>query len=52
MPDDVGTPDPCLGVLPGVSYACCGHGVAEKTYIAFENGVVIRAFDRIEFSPC
>lgn len=22
-------PDPCLGVLPGVSSACCGHGVEE-----------------------
>lgn len=19
-------PDPCLGLLPGVSHACCGHG--------------------------
>jgi hypothetical protein len=19
-------PDPCLGMLPGVGYACCGHG--------------------------
>lgn len=22
-------PDPCLGVLEGVSSACCGHGVEE-----------------------
>jgi hypothetical protein len=22
-------PDPCLGLLPGVSAACCGHGVHE-----------------------
>ena len=25
-------PDPCLGVLPGVSSACCGHGV-EAPYV-------------------
>lgn len=23
---DAGGPDPCMGVLPGVSAACCGHG--------------------------
>jgi len=34
-------PDPCLGYLPGVKYACCGHGV-EEGYIMFENGKVIR----------
>jgi len=34
-------PDPCLGVLPGVAYACCGHG-AEQGYIYFHSGVVIR----------
>lgn len=36
--------DPCLGKLPGVKYACCGHGGAGYTigYIYFENGVTIR----------
>ena len=24
-----GGPDPCLGWLPGVTSACCGHGVAD-----------------------
>lgn len=33
--------DPCIRNLPGVKYACCGHGVSSG-YIAFENGVVIR----------
>ena len=33
--------DACLGTLPGVKHACCGHGV-EEGYIMFENGVVIR----------
>ncbi len=34
-PDD---PDPCLGSLPGVQLACCGHGSGQG-YIIFENGV-------------
>jgi len=34
--------DPCLGCLPGVAFACCGHGDREM-YIAFENGVTIRS---------
>ncbi len=29
--------DPCLGHLPGVWSACCGHGVG-KGYINFTNG--------------
>lgn len=37
-------PDPCLGELPGVRGACCGHGNDSIAYIGFENGVVIRPF--------
>ena len=33
--------DPCMANLPGVTYACCGHGV-EEGYIQFENGIVVR----------
>lgn len=36
--------DPCMGILPGVKYSCCGHG-EDDGYIFFENGIVIR------FSP-
>lgn len=32
--------DPCIPNLPGVKYACCGHG--GLGYIYFTNGVVIR----------
>lgn len=32
--------DGCLGLLPGVIAACCGHGT-EEGYIIFENGVQI-----------
>lgn len=40
--------DPCLGRLPGVIFACCGHGGKGDTpgYIYFENGTTIR-FNRL-----
>jgi hypothetical protein len=36
--------DPCLGKLPGVIAACCGHGGTGEFhgYIYFENGKIIR----------
>jgi len=36
--------DPCLGQLPGVMFACCGHGGKGGClgYICFENGTVLR----------
>lgn len=36
--------DACFGKLPGVSYACCGHGLG-KGYIKFKNGTVIHFQD-------
>lgn len=30
--------DPCIRGLPGILYACCGHGVKEG-YLYFETGV-------------
>ncbi len=33
--------DACLGELPGVENACCGHGV-RPGLIKFENGVTIK----------
>ena len=36
--------DPCLGVLPGVDTACCGHGVRSEAYVRFTNGIVLRKF--------
>lgn len=32
--------DPCIADLPGVAFACCGHGGIG--YVCFENGQVIR----------
>jgi hypothetical protein len=34
-------PDPCLGWLPGVKAACCGHGV-EEPYVLLDDGSVYR----------
>jgi hypothetical protein len=32
--------DACLGTLPGVRAACCGHGKS-KGYVLFESGLLI-----------
>jgi len=37
-------PDPCLGMLPGVLNACCGHGNPSEAYVCFENGVRLAGF--------
>ena len=36
--------DPCLGRLPGVKNACCGHGIQSQSYITFTSGVLLRGF--------
>ena len=41
---NVGDADPCLGELPGVDNACCGHGDPSMSYIRFTNGVVVKGF--------
>ena len=30
--------DGCLGTLPGVMNACCGHGVTKEAYVQFLDG--------------
>ena len=40
--------DPCLGELPGVSNACCGHGNRKDAYIQFTNSMIVRGFDVVE----
>jgi len=40
--------DACIANLPGVAYACCGHGV-RRAYVAFVTGHVIRGqFDHVQ----
>jgi hypothetical protein len=31
-------PDPCLGTLPGIYNACCGHGFREYAYLQWPDG--------------
>lgn len=40
--------DWCLGALPGVVNACCGHGNPSEAYIQFENGIEVRGFNLID----
>ena len=42
-----GKPDPCLGILPGVDFACCGHGDHRLSYVKFSSGIVVRHFTKI-----
>ena len=34
--------DGCLGTLPGVANACCGHGAVEEAYIQLHDGSELR----------
>lgn len=43
--------DPCIANLPGVTNACCGHGLIQG-YVQFSSGKVIRGdFDHIRLIP-
>lgn len=42
QPDRYGIPDPCLGRLPGVQNACCGHGSAIHCYVQLPGGQTSR----------
>ena len=35
-------PDPCFGWLPGVKFACCGHGFRGQGYITFDDDTEVR----------
>jgi len=39
-------PDPCMGMLPGVVGACCGHGF-NQGYIGFEDGTFIYGYIKV-----
>jgi len=49
LPDSNGH-DACLGELPGVIAACCGHGSKKNynSYIVFENGITIRGIFKVD----
>jgi hypothetical protein len=37
--------DGCLGTLPDVANACCGHGRDDEAYVQFADGSEIRGAD-------
>ena len=37
--------DACLGALPGVSNACCGHGQIRDAYVQMDDGNRLRGND-------
>ena len=41
--------DACLGTLPGVMNACCGHGEEKEAYVQFHNGEILRGADAKDF---
>lgn len=48
-----GEPDGCLGWLPGVVDACCGHGENGEQYLHFQDGTVITDFSiGKKMEPC
>lgn len=48
LPHDDGR-DACLQKIPGVTSACCGHGIEGLAVVVFENGEVIRGKEANEF---
>lgn len=40
--------DGCIGHLPGVMNACCGHGEQAAAYIQFPDGSIIRGLKAIK----
>ena len=41
--------DACLGTLPGVMNACCGHGDIKEAYVQFPDASCIRGEEAIKF---
>lgn len=39
--------DGCLGTLPGIMNACCGHGDLEEAYVQFSPGNCVRGLDAV-----
>lgn len=46
-PADKNGHDSCLGVLPGVMNACCGHGNISEAYVQFNEDNCIRGKEAI-----
>lgn len=40
--------DACLGTLPNVMNACCGHGELHDAYVQFSDGVLVQGENTLE----
>lgn len=38
--------DPCMGALPGIYSACCGHGMTDEGWLSFNNDARLRVDDQ------
>ena len=36
--------DGCLGTIPNIMNACCGHGESRMSYIQFSDGSIVQGF--------
>lgn len=41
--------DKCLGTLPGVMNACCGHGETRMAYVQFPEGKYMQGQEAIDY---
>ena len=41
--------DGCIGELPDVLNACCGHGISSEAYVQFCDGTDIRGEKAVEY---
>lgn len=41
--------DGCLGTIPGVAAACCGHGIASDAYVVFTDRREKRGQEAVAF---
>lgn len=48
LPNTAEGHDGCLGTLPGVMNACCGHGSDNEAYIQFDDGQMLNRTGRGE----
>ena len=47
--DTEGGHDGCLGTIPHVMNACCGHGIDKNTFVQFWSGKTIRGKSAVEW---
>ncbi len=40
--------DNCIGALPGVVNACCGHGRIDEAYVMFPDGCILRGSNALD----